>query len=719
MTVSRNLLWAFLLPALLVIGLTLLLGYWSISSLRQQHISSSLLQTQDLQTITEAAQFSREMAQIHERVVNTLNSALAGSLTELQLYFLHTDITNDLGHLYIRVQELASSNLLQEVNHGSAAALLKEYELYRRFVIMATDIAAIDPSTAAYYINEAQMHFIHFSSYAHRITELLSSRAELRRAESAQLVTGHFTTILLLGAASLLLMFLLAYLSAKLTGRRLRVIGDALLLLAARQKQIELPELPEVKRLKEQSTGEFGLIAGALLDFRHAENSRREAEQKVEHLAYYDSLTELANRRLLTEHLRHSLQMNARTHQLGALIYFDLDHFKSVNDTNGHTAGDQLLVEVAKRLNQFTEANPVIGRLGGDEFVLLLDSLGTDASLVAPWVEGFAERVRQSLAVPYCLGQERFQITPSIGVVIFDGLEHTTEDLFRFADAAMYRAKQAGRNTICFYDPEIQSALEERTQLERDLRMAVERNELFLAYQLQVDTAVQPLGAEALLRWKNPAKGLISPAAFIPLAEESGLIIPIGYWVMRTACLQLLEWQQHAATKHLILAVNVSARQFREVDFVERVQDILMETGAPPECLKLELTESTVLDQVEETIEKMNRIKDLGLTFSMDDFGTGYSSLQYLKRLPLDQIKIDQSFVRDIHQDTEDAAIVKTIIAMGKALKLQVIAEGVETPEQQNFLTENGCEAFQGYLFCKPKIATELTEQLLGSKTTA
>ncbi|MBE0508748.1 MAG: diguanylate cyclase, partial [Marinospirillum sp.] len=577
MTVSRNLLWAFLLPALLVTSLTLLLGFWSINSLQHQFVSSSQLQTQDLHTITEAAQFSREMAQVHERVAAALSSAIAGSLSELQLYYLHTDITDDLGQLHTRVQQLAASNLLQEVNHGSAAALLKEYELYRRFVIMATDIAAIDPSTAAFYINEAQMHFIHFSSYAHRITELLSTRAELRRVQSTQAVTGHFTKILLLGAVGLLLMFLLAYLSARFTSRRLQVIADALLLLAAKRGQQELPSLSDVEKLHKQSDGEFGLIASALLDFRHAENSRREAEQKVEHLAYYDSLTELANRRLLTEHLRHSLQMNSRTHQLGALIYFDLDHFKSVNDTSGHTMGDRLLVEVARRLNQFSEANPVIGRLGGDEFVLLLDSLGKDAAHVAHWVEGFAEQVRLSLAVPYCLDQENFQITPSIGVVIFDGIEHTTEDLFRFADAAMYRAKQAGRNTICFYDPEVQSALEERTQLERDLRMAVERDELFLAYQLQVDTAVQPLGAEALLRWNNPVKGLISPAAFIPLAEESGLIIPIGYWVVRTACLQLLEWQRHAATKHLILAVNVSARQFKEIDFVERVQAILAE----------------------------------------------------------------------------------------------------------------------------------------------
>lgn len=717
MSVSRNLLWAFLLPAMLVIGLTLLLGYWSIHSLRDQFVSSSQLQADDLNTITEAAQFSREMAQVHERVVSALGSAMSGSLSELQLYYLHTDITEDLGQLLERVKVLAASNLLQEVNHGSAAALQREYELYRRFVIMATDIAAIDPSTASHYINSAQMHFIQFSSYAHRITELLATRAEQRRAESSGVVISHFTKILLLGLCGFLLMLVLAYASARLTSRRLRVIADALWLLAARQNQQELPALPAVEQLKKQSTGEFGLIAGALLDFRSIENSRREAEQKVEHLAYYDSLTDLANRRLLTEHLRHSLQMNERTHQLGALIYFDLDHFKSVNDTSGHSMGDRLLVEVARRLRQFSEENPVLGRLGGDEFVLLLDSLGTDAAHVAHWVEGFAERVRQSLAVPYCLEQENFQITPSIGVVIFDGVEHSTEDLFRFADAAMYRAKQAGRNTICFYDPEIQSALEERTQLERDLRMAVERDELFLAYQLQVDTAAQPLGAEALLRWKNPARGVVSPAAFIPLAEESGLIIPIGYWVLRTACLQLLEWQQQAPTRHLILAVNVSARQFREVDFVERVQDILIETGAPPQCLKLELTESTVLDQVEETIEKMKQIKALGLTFSMDDFGTGYSSLQYLKRLPLDQIKIDQSFVRDIHQDAEDAAIVKTIIAMGKALKLQVIAEGVETVEQQHFLTENGCEAFQGYLFCRPVVAAELTDKLLNTVT--
>ncbi|SFX06786.1 putative bifunctional diguanylate cyclase/phosphodiesterase [Marinospirillum alkaliphilum] len=713
MKASRSLLLIFLLPAFLVIGLTLMLGYWSITSLRAQFDNSSHLQSTDLQTIHASATFSRDMALVHEQVVTALANAKTGSKSELELYFMHSDITEELGQLLERVEVLATSDLLREVNHGSADKLRREFQLYRQFVIMATDIAAIDPPMARYYIEEAQQHFIQFSGYAHRITQLLSERGEQRRNRSEQVVHDHFNTIALLGFFSLILMLLLALFAARLVSFRLRVVADALLKLARSYDSKTLPELPAIEALKGKGDGEFSLIARALLDFRDAETRRRAAEEQVEHLAYYDPLTQLANRRLLTEHLQHSLKMNSRSHQLGALIYFDLDHFKAVNDTGGLEVGDLLLQQVADRLRTLEDLRPMLGRPGGDEFVLLLDSLGTDPALVAPRVEQLAEQVRTLLNEPFNLAGENYQITPSIGIVIFDGIEYTSDDLFRFADSAMYQAKQAGRNTTCFYDPEIQSALEARTQLERDLRLALERQELYLVYQLQVDTAAQPIGAEALLRWQSERHGLVSPGVFIPLAEETGLIIPIGYWVLQTACQQLLTWQQNPKTRHLVLAVNVSARQFKQADFVERVRKLLDETGAPAHQLKLELTESTVLDRVEETIEKMKQIKELGLTFSMDDFGTGYSSLQYLKRLPLDQIKIDQSFVRDIHQDPEDAAIVKTIIAMSKALRLHVIAEGVETEAQQFFLMEQGCEAFQGYLFCRPMTASELDEQLL------
>jgi EAL domain-containing protein (putative c-di-GMP-specific phosphodiesterase class I) len=295
-----------------------------------------------------------------------------------------------------------------------------------------------------------------------------------------------------------------------------------------------------------------------------------------------------------------------------------------------------------------------------------------------------------------------YYTTPSIGVVLFLGNQQSLDDVLKFADTAMYQAKTAGRNTIRFYDPVMQAAIEARADLEEELRYALERQQLCLYYQIQIDSSNRTLGAEVLLRWQHPDRGLVSPAQFIPLAEDTGLIIPIGLWVLQTACTQLNVWQSKALTRDLTLAVNVSAKQFRSPDFVAQVQRVIVDSGAKPALLKLELTESIVLENVEDTIAKMRELKLLGVSFSMDDFGTGYSSLQYLKRLPLDQIKIDQSFVRDIVSDPNDAAIVRTIIAMSEVLGLNVIAEGVETEAQRDFLDSRGCHAFQGYLFGVP-----------------
>ncbi|MBI5891416.1 MAG: EAL domain-containing protein [Nitrosomonadales bacterium] len=441
-------------------------------------------------------------------------------------------------------------------------------------------------------------------------------------------------------------------------------------------------------------------------------SKRKEAEAQIHQLAFYDQLTELPNRRLLLERLQQAFSVGARSGQHGAVLFLDLDNFKTLNDTKGHDIGDQLLAEVARRLNTCVRDGDTVARLGGDEFVVVLDSLSQISDEAAAQADMVAEKIRDILSQPYRLGNHAHHTTPSIGVVLFRGHQQTLDDVLKHADTAMYQAKTAGRNTIRFYDPLMQAAIEARADLEEELRHALEREQLCLHFQIQVDSQYRPLGAEALLRWQHPDRGLISPAQFVPLAEETGLIVPIGLWVLRTACALLKSWQGDATTRDLTLAVNVSAKQFRNPDFVAQVQRTLLETGAKPALLKLELTESIVLENVGDTIAKMRELKLLGVSFSMDDFGTGYSSLQYLKRLPLDQIKIDQSFVRDIVKDANDAAIVQTIIAMSEVLGLNVIAEGVETEEQRVFLDLRGCHAFQGYLFGKPVPARDFEERL-------
>ncbi len=431
-------------------------------------------------------------------------------------------------------------------------------------------------------------------------------------------------------------------------------------------------------------------------------SKRKEAEAQIHQLAFYDPLTNLPNRRLLIERLQQAFSLEARTGQHGAVLFLDLDNFKTLNDTKGHDVGDRLLVEVAQRLNTCVRDGDTVARLGGDEFVVILGSLSQISDEAAAQADTVAEKIRDLLSQPYQLGQYVHYSTPSIGIVLFRGHQQSLDDVLKYADTAMYQAKTAGRNTIRFYDPVMQAAVEARAELAEELRHALERQQLCLHYQIQVDNRSRPLGAEMLLRWQHPQRGLIPPSQFIPLAEETGHIVPIGLWVLRTACTQLKAWQGDGLTRDLTLAVNVSAKQFRSPNFVAQVQRTLLETGAKPELLKLELTESIVLENVEDAIAKMRELKLSGVSFSMDDFGTGYSSLQYLKQLPLDQIKIDQSFVRDIVNDANDAAIVQTIIAMSEVLGLDVIAEGVENEAQREFLDLRGCHAFQGYLFGRP-----------------
>jgi len=456
-------------------------------------------------------------------------------------------------------------------------------------------------------------------------------------------------------------------------------------------------------------------VANYVAVFRDISN-RKKSEQEIHQLAFYDPLTKLPNRRLLMDRLQQGLAISARNNRHGALLFLDLDHFKTINDTQGHAKGDQLLIEVARRLQSCVREGDTVARLGGDEFVVVLEELSCEEEEAATQTELVAEKIRLELDQPYELNDYEFLSTVSIGISVFFNHKESAEDLLRHADVAMYQAKMAGRNAIRFFDPHMQMALEARAEMESDLRRALEKQQFHLCYQVQVDSLRRPLGAEVLLRWVHPERGDVSPTQFIPLAEETGQIVPIGLWVLKTACNQLKEWQRDARTRDLVLSVNVSAKQFRQPDFVAQAQRILMESGAKPSHLKMEFTESTVLENVEDTISKMRELKILGVGFSVDDFGTGYSSLQYLKRLPLDQIKIDKSFVRDIVSDPNDAAIVQTIIAMTEALGLNVIAEGVETMAQFEFLDSHGCHAFQGYLFSVPVPLDQFESVLLGEK---
>jgi diguanylate cyclase (GGDEF)-like protein/PAS domain S-box-containing protein len=445
----------------------------------------------------------------------------------------------------------------------------------------------------------------------------------------------------------------------------------------------------------------------------------KEAEAEIHRLAYYDPLTHLPNRRLLHEQVRRVLAGSGRSHQHGALLFLDLDHFKNLNDTRGHTVGDQLLVETARRIQASVREDDTVARLGGDEFVVMIEGLSAQRQEAAVQARNVGEKLRESLARPYELVGRAFHCPASIGVTLFRGHEDSVETLLKHADLAMYQAKAAGRNALRFFDPAMQIALDRRSALEADLRLAVERGQFQLHFQPQVDRIGRVIGAEALLRWIHPERGNVMPGEFIALAEETDLILSIGQWVIEAACAQIRSWADGAATRDLRLAANVSARQFRQPDFTDRVRDALARAGADPRRLKFELTESVVINNVADTIERMQTLKTLGVGFAMDDFGTGFSSLSYLKRLPLDQLKIDSAFVRDLASDANDAAIVQTIITMGKTLGLEVIAEGVETPAQLQRLSEFGCVAYQGYLFARPMPLAQFEEYLLDQGATS
>jgi len=451
--------------------------------------------------------------------------------------------------------------------------------------------------------------------------------------------------------------------------------------------------------------GLFSLLLFALaLGFdRMRKNAALRHEENIHGLAFYDQLTGLPNRSLLMERIREALVANARAKSFGALMFIDLDNFKTLNDTLGHDMGDLLLTQVAGRLKGCVGGDDTVARLGGDEFVVLLADLrARDVQVATTRAEAVGERILAAFSMDYNLRGVDYPCTLSVGVALIEPENLSVEDLLKRADLAMYDAKAGGRNGLKFFDPCMQTLISDRAALEADLREDMKGDRILLHYQPQVDHLGRLVGAEALVRWAHARRGMVPPAEFIPVAESAGLILPLGALVLDLACRQLARWAAHPATEHLTLAVNVSALQMRHKNFAEQVRGIVEETGANPHRLKIEITESTLIKNIGDVIAKMETLKAMGISFSLDDFGTGFSSLSYLKRLPLDQIKIDISFVQDVLVDANDAAIAQTIIALGNILDLSVLAEGVETEEQYAFLSRHGQLSYQGYLFGRP-----------------
>ena len=511
----------------------------------------------------------------------------------------------------------------------------------------------------------------------------------------------------ILGGVALLLSILLALVIAGGLTRGLRQLIMVANAVHAGERNVRagLGRSDEIGKLGESINGMLDTLAAV-------ERERLSTEQEIRSLAFYDPLTRLPNRRLLLDRLRHAMIGAARTKRAGALLFIDLDNFKTLNDTLGHDMGDLLLQQVGGRLVQCIREGDTVARLGGDEFVVMLEGLANGARDASVQAEAVGRKVLGALNAPYDLAGKLHHSTSSIGVTLFEDTRHTIDELMKRADLAMYNAKTAGRNKLRFFDPQMQTEVSARAELEGDLRQGLSLGQFVLYYQSQRDMNGRITGAEVLLRWMHAQRGMVAPNDFIPLTEETGLIIPIGQWVLETACHQLAAWGRSASSSHLSIAVNISVRQFRQADFVEQVLKALQDSGANARRLKLELTESLLMDDVEGIIGKMTALKRHGVCFSLDDFGTGYSSLSYLKRLPLDQLKIDQSFVRDVTVDPNDAAIASTIVALAHHMGLDVIAEGVETTAQADFLVSIGCCAFQGYLY-GPPVPLAQFEQLL------
>ena len=438
---------------------------------------------------------------------------------------------------------------------------------------------------------------------------------------------------------------------------------------------------------------------------------RKRVELQVEQMAYQDALTGLPNRRLLMDRLQQGLVASARSGQFGALLFMDLDHFKDINDTLGHEQGDELLKLVAQRLREGVRQSDTVARLGGDEFVVLLSDLGTSEAEATTQAGLLGEEMLHILSLPYPLARAEVNSTPSIGVVMYQGQGQRAEELLKQADIALYQAKDAGRATLCFFDPAIQSAFQKRMAMEADLRLALTQGQFQIFYQPIMNGQRQTVAVEALLRWRHPVRGMVSPGDFIPLAEKTGLIVPIGQWVIEQACAQLASWRGDPQHRAWQIAVNVSARQFRQPDFVPQVIAAMDRCQILPGQLELEATESSLQDNLQDTVQKMKLLRNRGVRFAIDDFGTGYSSLSYLKELPIHVLKIDRSFVSHVDTSDDDVAIAKTILSLAAHLGLDVVAEGVETESQFVTLNAYGCHLFQGYLLGWPVPVDELCRQ--------
>lgn len=428
----------------------------------------------------------------------------------------------------------------------------------------------------------------------------------------------------------------------------------------------------------------------------------KEAQDEIQRLAYFDTLTNLPNRRLLQDRLDQAQESSARSQSYACSMFIDLDNFKALNDSKGHSTGDRLLQEVAGRLQKLIRGNDTVARIGGDEFVLIFSNLGKNFDEAALASKHIAEKIILEIGKPYTLNGTHHRCTPSLGICLFLGKKLKNSEILKRADNAMYEVKHSGRNNFKLFDETTQPIHEMRANLKHDLQYALSNSELALHYQVQVNAAGIAIGAEALLRWQHPQYGMIPPAEFIPLAEESGQIIPIGTWVLTQACQQLKHWGDSPKTNKLVLSVNVSAMQFAQADFVNKVTKIIKDSGCKPKLLTLELTESAILQNIEDIIIKMQALKKLHIGLAMDDFGVGYSSFSALKRLPIDELKIDQSFIQDALDNTTNATIVKSLISLGKDIGLKVVAEGVETESQASFLRSCYCKSFQGYLYGKP-----------------
>jgi diguanylate cyclase (GGDEF)-like protein/PAS domain S-box-containing protein len=592
------------------------------------------------------------------------------------------------------------------------------YQMTKRYFASDGRIIWVDLSTSA--LRDAQGHVINFVAVLRDISDRKMAEDDLRiaatafEAQQGMIVTDANGLVLRVNRA----FTQIAGCSAEetvgktygLLGRERRKAGsysemwEALDRSGTWQGEVwerhkngsESPALLTISAVK-NTVGEVTHYIASYTDI----SERRKAEEKIRELAFFDQLTGLPNRTLLLDRLKQAIAVSTRSGLYGALLLIDLDNFKTLNDSRGHDMGDMLLKQVSQRLTHCLRQGDSVARLGGDEFVAILTELNTHAEAAAAAIESVAEKLIASFNQPYEFGGITHHCTASIGITLFKGGLVTIDDLMKQADLAMYKSKAAGRNSFCFFDPTLEFSIKERAAMEKDLREALRHNQFFLHYQaLMADDRLT--GAEVLVRWKHPQRGVVPPLDFIPIAEENGLILALGEWVLETACTRLAVWATRPELAHLSVSVNVSARQFRQPNFVEKVLKTLKNTRANPQRLKLELTESLLVSNVEEVIDKMSALKARGIGFSLDDFGTGFSSLSYLKRLPFDQLKIDRSFVHDVLTDPNDASIARTIIALAQNLGLAAVAEGVETAEQRDFLEKSGCHAYQGYFFSRP-----------------